>query len=68
MNYPRTPLKRTDLYDGRRVYVGDLDVFGRVGKHETIVLCEMPMPDYEFKIADAVRPIYDDAIGDRDPE
>lgn len=58
-------LEKSDLYEGRRVYVGDLDVFGKVAKKGTVIICEPPMPGYEFPIAGRRRPIYDESIGDR---
>lgn len=61
-------LEDKDLYDGRRVYVSDLDVFGRVDKKANTVVCEMPMPGYVYEIKDAVRPLRNDDIGDRDSE
>jgi hypothetical protein len=61
-------LKAEDLYDGRRVYVSDLDVFGRVHAHSNTVVCEAPMPGYVYEIKDAVRPLRNDDIGDRDSE
>lgn len=62
----RLELEEHDLRDGRRVYVGDLDVFGVIARNRSVVICEMPMPDYVYEIKHQVRPLYDDAIGDRD--
>lgn len=59
-------LEEKDLYEGRRVYVPDLDVFGRVDMTKTLVLCEPPMPGYIYDILGAVRPLRDESIGDRD--
>ena len=42
----------SDLHDGKRVYVKDLDVFGRVSPYMTRVICEPPMPGYEYTITD----------------
>lgn len=61
-------LSEKDLYEGRRVYVSDLDVFGRVDMTKTLVICEPPMPGYIYDIKDAVRPLRNDDLGDRDSE
>lgn len=63
----RIILDRSALYDGRRVYVKDLDVFGRVSPYMTRVICEAPMPGYVYMITDD-SVLYDDSIGDRDGE
>lgn len=68
MNYPRRVVEESEIKDGLRVYVADLDVFGRVAKNGSVVICERPMPGYEYDIKSGYRPLYDQAIGDRDPE
>jgi len=68
MNYPRRVIQDHEIKDGLRVYVADLDVFGRVAKNGKVVICEPPMPNYEFDIGSRYRPLYDQAIGERDPE
>lgn len=42
----------SELHDGQRVYVKDLDVFGRVSPYMTRVICEAPMPGHEYMITD----------------
>lgn len=42
----------SELHDGQRVYVKELDVFGRVSPYMTRVICEAPMPGYEYTITD----------------
>lgn len=67
--YPRVEIKHHTLRFNQRVYVKDLDVFGRVRARNTkwIVVCEAPMAGYEYEVElDSV--LYNEAIGDRDPE
>lgn len=68
MNYPRTVVPHDQLRIGRRVYVKDLDVFGRIRMRNAkwVVLCEAPMTNYVYEVTDDTI-LYDEAIGDRDP-
>lgn len=69
MNYPRTVLDHDKLQDNQRVYVRDLDVFGRMQKREDVwtVNCEKPMLGFIYEIGPRTV-LFNDAIGDRDPE
>lgn len=69
MSYPRVVVSPDQFAIGRRVYVKDLDVFGRIRMRnaEWIVLCEPPMTNYVYEIGEE-SVLYDEAIGDRDPE
>lgn len=51
------------LYAGRRVYVKNADVFGRVNDEHTHIVCELPMPDYKYEITDKTV-LYDESIAD----
>lgn len=67
MNYPRRILSHLQIRPGRRVYIKDLDVFGRVSDDWLDIICEAPMLGYKYRYTpDSV--LYDDAIGERDPE
>lgn len=67
MNYPRVEVPYSNLRLDQRVYVKDLDVFGRArplaGKW--VIVCEAPMTGYVYHIEGV---LYNEAIGDRDPE
>jgi hypothetical protein len=66
MNYPRIIIPHDKLQPNQRVYVKDLDVFGRVSESRKYVNCESPMPTYKYNIMpDSI--LYNEAIGDRDP-
>jgi hypothetical protein len=69
MNYPRVVVPHDQFAIGKRVYVKDLDVFGRVRMRnaEWVVLCESPMTNYVYEIKEG-SVLYNEAIGDRDPE
>lgn len=72
MTYRREIIPHCDLYEGRRVYVKDLDVFGRIRKNPkdsqlNQVVCEDPMPDYIYNVT-GWSVLFDDAIGDRESE
>lgn len=66
MSYPRRRLERAELYRGRRVYVSDIDVFGRVTPDLKYVNCEAPMVGFKYEITPRSI-LYHEAIGDRDP-
>lgn len=52
---PRQRILIEQLRAGQRVYVGNLDVFGRVSEDGTKILCEAPMLDYVHYLSAASR-------------
>lgn len=67
MNYPRIVIEHDALRYNQRVYVRDLDVFGRRSIDPKYIICESPMPGYLYEITEHSI-LYHDAIGERDSQ
>jgi hypothetical protein len=59
-----TRLGQAEIAAGRRVYIRNADVFGTVNEARTHVVCEHPMPGFEYVIAPSTV-LYDAAETER---
>ena len=67
MSYPKIIIEHDALKFNQRVYVQNLDVFGRRSIDPKYIICEYPMPGYLYEITEKSL-LYHDAIGDHDSQ